>query len=134
LLFKFLTTHSVRAFSFGHHVCRLLSVCVSFACLSRIRSRKLSERGAKFRHLYTKSGLVSKNMTLDFALEVAQYPQSTLNPKIAQSEQRELSKIGTKCHHLYRKSGSLSKNRMSNFAPEVSRYPNSSPKPQNIPK
>jgi len=44
---------------------------LSSVCLSRIRSRKLSEICAKFRHLYRKSESPSKNMTSDFAPEVA---------------------------------------------------------------
>jgi len=51
------------------------SSILSFVCLSHIRSRKLSAVGAKFRHLCRKSGPPSKNMTSDFALEVAKYPQ-----------------------------------------------------------
>ena len=58
-----LHTYSVTAFCFGR--------CVCLVCLSRIRSRKLSEIGMKFRHLYRKSGLPSKNMMSYFALEVA---------------------------------------------------------------
>jgi len=45
-------TVSVRALSNGRRVCRL-SVWLSVS-LSRVRSRKLSELGAKFRHLYRK--------------------------------------------------------------------------------
>jgi len=56
----------VTAFCFGPRVC--LSSVVS---RSRIRSRKLSEIGTKFRHLYRKSGPPSKNMTSDFAPKVA---------------------------------------------------------------
>jgi len=56
---------------------RLLSVCPSVCldrqtdrrCLFRVRSRKLREIGAKFRHLYRKLGSPSKNMTSYFALE-----------------------------------------------------------------
>ena len=44
-------TYSVRAFCFGRRVCRL-----SVVCLSRVRSRKLREIRAKFRHLYRKRG------------------------------------------------------------------------------
>jgi len=45
---------------------------------SRIRSRKLSEIGVKFRHVHSKSGSPSKNMTSDFAPEVAKYPKNIL--------------------------------------------------------
>jgi len=61
---------SISALCFGHRIC--LSVC-----LSPIRSRKLSEIGAKFHHLCRKLGLPSKNMTSDFAPEVAKYPKSS---------------------------------------------------------
>ena len=44
---------------------------LSSVSLSRIRYQKLGEIRAKFRHLYRKSGSPSKNMTPDFALEVA---------------------------------------------------------------
>ena len=63
-----LYTYSVRAFCFGRRVCRL-SICLS--SLSRVRSRKLREIRAKFRHLYRKLGSPSKNITSEFALEVA---------------------------------------------------------------
>jgi len=46
-------TYSVRAFCFGRRVCCPLSVCP-------VRSRKISEIGAKFRHFYRKSGSPSK--------------------------------------------------------------------------
>jgi len=53
--------------------------CLSSVCLSvRVRSRKLSEVGAKFRHLYTKLGSPSKNITSGFAPEVAEYSKITL--------------------------------------------------------
>jgi len=65
-------TASVRAFCFGCHVC--LS---SVICLSCNRSRKLSQTGAKFHHLYRKSRSLSKNMMWDFALEVTKYPKSS---------------------------------------------------------
>ena len=58
-----------RAFCFGRRVCRL--------SVSRVRSRKLSEIGAKFRRLYGKSMSPSKNITSDFASEVAIYPKSS---------------------------------------------------------
>jgi len=58
-------TYSVRAFCFGRRV------CLSVDCLSRVRSQKLGEIGAKFRHRYRKSGPESKKPTSDFALEVA---------------------------------------------------------------
>jgi len=53
-------------------------VCLSSVCLSRVRSRKLSEMDAKFRHFYRKSGSPSKNMTSHFAPEVAKWPKSIL--------------------------------------------------------
>jgi len=56
--------------------CLLSAVCLSSVCLSRVRCRKLSEIGAKFCRLYRKSGSPSKNMTSDFAREVAKYPKS----------------------------------------------------------
>jgi len=65
-------TGSVRAESLMERSSRLSSVC-----LSRVRSQKLSEIGAKFRHLYRKSGSPSKNVTSDFEPEVDK------NPKIA---------------------------------------------------
>jgi len=37
--------------------------------------------GAKFRHLYRKSGSLSKNMTSDFAPEVVKYLKSILPPQ-----------------------------------------------------
>jgi len=67
-----LHTISVRALWNGQHVCRL-SLCV--------RSRKLSDIGMKFRHLYCKLGSLSKNMTSDFAPEVAKYSKSTPKPQ-----------------------------------------------------
>jgi len=45
--------------------------------LSRVTSQKLSETGAKFCHLYRKFGSPSKNLTSDFAPEVAKYSQSS---------------------------------------------------------
>jgi len=53
---------------------------LSSVCLSRVISRKLSDIGSKFRRLYWKSGSPSKNMTSDFAAEVAKYP------KVAQTQ------------------------------------------------
>ena len=50
-------------------------ICRLSVCLSRIRSQKLSERGATFRHVYRKLGSPSKNITSAFAPEVAKYPQ-----------------------------------------------------------
>jgi len=76
-------TYSVRAFCFSRRICRLLSIC-----LCCIRSRKLSEIGAKFCHLYRTSGSLSKNIMSYFALEVAKYPKSSPNPKIAQNSVR----------------------------------------------
>jgi len=62
---------------------------LSCACLSRVISRKLSEIGTKFRRLYRKSELSSKNMTSDFAPEVAKYPTSVApKPKITQNSVR----------------------------------------------
>ena len=55
----------------------LVVASVSDVCLSRVRYRILSEIGATFRRLYRKSGSPSKNMTSDFALEVAKYPKSS---------------------------------------------------------
>ena len=54
-------------------------------CLSHVRSRKLSELGAKFHHFYRKLGSLSKNMMSCFALEVDKYPKIAPNPKIAQN-------------------------------------------------
>ena len=53
---------------------------LSSVCLSRIRSRKLSETGARFCHLYRKLESLSKNMTSDFAPEVAKYPKNSSKP------------------------------------------------------
>jgi len=69
-------TISLTAFCIGRRVRRLSS-----ACLFRVRSRRLSEIGAKFRRLFRKSGSPSKNMTLDFAPEVAEYPESSPKPQ-----------------------------------------------------
>jgi len=63
----------------AHCKCKSLmqqSSRLSVVCLSRITSRKLSEIGATFRRLYRKSGSLRKNMTSDFALEVANYQQT----------------------------------------------------------
>ena len=65
---------SVTAFCFARRV------CLSVVCLSRVRSRKLGETSAKFRHSYTKSTSESKNMTSDFAPEVAKYPKKPKPP------------------------------------------------------
>ena len=59
------------------------SIILSVVCLSRVRCKKLSEIGAKFHCLCRKSGLPSKNMTSDFAPEVAKYPKSS--PKLQNS-------------------------------------------------
>jgi len=48
-------------------------------------SRLLSKVGAKFRHPNRKSGSPSKNMTSDFAPEVAKYPQNPQKTQIAQN-------------------------------------------------
>ena len=76
-------TYSVRAFCFGCCVCHLSLFVI---CLSRVRSRKLSEIGAKFHRLYRKSGLPSKNMTSDFAPEVVKYPKSRPTLQNSQKE------------------------------------------------
>jgi len=73
----------VKSYRFAHckckrvmqHLSRLSSVC-----LSRVRFRKLSKTGAKFRRLYIKSGSPSKNMTSDLALKVAKYPKISHKP------------------------------------------------------
>ena len=57
---------SARVLCSGRHVCHM----------SHIRSREQSEIGAKFCHLYRKSGSPSKNITSDFAPEVATYLKS----------------------------------------------------------
>ena len=67
---------SVRHLWNGHHV------CLSSVCMSRVRSRILRDMSAKFRHLYGKSGSESKNLTSDFAPEVAKYPQKTQTPQM----------------------------------------------------
>jgi len=61
----------------GSHSCKCKSLIkrssrMSSVCLSRVRSQKLSEIGAKFRR---KSGSPSKNMTSDCAPEVAKSPK-----------------------------------------------------------
>jgi len=68
-------TYSVRAFCFGRRV------CLSFVCVSSIISRKLSEISAKFRHRCRISGSPSKNMTSDFAPEVAKCLKSSPKPQ-----------------------------------------------------
>ena len=50
------------------------------SCLSHVRSRKLSETGAKFHPFYRKLGSPSKNLMSDFAVEVAKNPKSSLKP------------------------------------------------------
>jgi len=60
----------------------LVSVAVSVIYLSHVTSWKLCEIRAKFCHPYKKLGSEGKNMTLDFALEIAKYPQ---NPQIAKN-------------------------------------------------
>jgi len=60
-------------------------VAASVVCLSRVRSRKLREIYAKFRHPYEKLGSESKNMTSYFAPELAKYPQNPENPQTAQN-------------------------------------------------
>jgi len=57
---------------------------LSSVCLSRVRSRKLSEVGSIFRRFCRISGSPSKNITSDFAPEVAKYPKVAPNPQIAQ--------------------------------------------------
>ena len=63
----------------AHCKCKSLSNGRSVCRLSRVRSRKLSKIGAKFYRLYGKSASPSKNMTSDFAPQLARYPKS--NPK-----------------------------------------------------
>jgi len=58
----------------------LCNNCLSL-CLSHDRSWKLSEMGVKFRHLYRKFGLPSKNMMSDFAAEVDKYPKTSPKPQ-----------------------------------------------------
>jgi len=69
--FRYLQRRSNNFFGFAHCKCNSLlfrSSRLSVVCLSvRIRSRKLSETGAKFRRPYRKSGSPSKNMTSHFA-------------------------------------------------------------------
>jgi len=60
-------------------------VCLSVVCLSRVRSRKLGETGAKFRHLYMKPGSESENVMSDFAPEVAKYHRNRKWPKMGTS-------------------------------------------------
>jgi len=57
-----------------------VAVVASVVCLSRD-----SDIGAKFRRLYRKSWSPSKNVTSDFALEVAKYPKSSPNLKITKN-------------------------------------------------
>jgi len=57
----------------------------SVVSLSLVSSRKLHKIRAKFHHPYNKSGSKSKNMTSDFASEVANYPQNPENPQMAQN-------------------------------------------------
>ena len=64
-------TYSVRDLRNGRRV-----------CLSRVRSLKLCEMDAKFRHLYRKSWSESKNMTSDFVPEVAKYPKTPKQSKL----------------------------------------------------
>jgi len=63
-----------RTYRLAHLQCESLlfrSPRLSSVCLSRVRSRILSETDAKFRRLYRKSGSPSKTMTSDFAPEVS---------------------------------------------------------------
>jgi len=66
-----LHTVSLRAVCFGRRI------CLSSVCLFHVKSRKLTEIGAKFRQHYGKSGSRSKNRTSDFAPEVVKYPKSS---------------------------------------------------------
>jgi len=59
----------------------LLLLLLLSVCLSHLRSRKLSEIGAKFHYHCRKSGLPSKNMKSDFAPEVARYLKSSPKPQ-----------------------------------------------------
>ena len=68
-------TYSMRAFCFGRRALACLSVC-----LCRVRSRKLSKIGVKFRRLYRKLRSPNKNMMPDFAPEVAKYSKSSPKP------------------------------------------------------
>jgi len=71
-------------FRLAHLQCESLlfrSPRLSSVCLSRVRSRKLREIRAKCRHPHGKSGSESKNMTSDFASEVAKYPKRSLRPQ-----------------------------------------------------
>ena len=81
--------HTIRLFA--HCKCKSLlfrSSRLSSVCLSRVRSRKLSEIGATVRRLYRKSWSPSKNMTSDFAPAVDEYPKSSPTPKLAQNSVR----------------------------------------------
>jgi len=68
-------TVSVRAF------CSTRRICYLSVCLSRIRSWKLSEIGAKFHCLYRKLVSPCKNMTSYLAPEVAKYFKSSPKPQ-----------------------------------------------------
>jgi len=70
--------------SLSHCTCKRADVC-----LSRVRSRKLSEIGTKFRRLHTKLGSPSKNVTSDFAPELGiNAPKVASNPKIDENSVR----------------------------------------------
>jgi len=61
---------------------RCVPILVPFSLTSQFWRRMiLSEIGAKFRHLYRTSGLLSKNMTSDFAPELAKYLTSSPIPQ-----------------------------------------------------
>ena len=64
-------------------------------------------------------GSPSKNMTSDFASEVAKCPKAPIYPKIGTSETKQDRR---KFRRPNRKSGSPSKNMTSDFASEVATY------------
>jgi len=71
------SAHTLTVWELFVSVVPSVVVCVSSICLSRVRSRKINEIGAKFSHLYRKSGSPSKNITSDFAPEMAKHPKSS---------------------------------------------------------
>ena len=78
---------SVRAFCFGRRVCRLPSVCCLSVCpASDLRNYARYKRNLP--PLYRKSGSPSKNMTSDFAPELAKQPKGSPKPKIVQNSVR----------------------------------------------
>jgi len=108
------------------------SVCLpSAVCLSCVRSRKLHKIRTKFLHPYKESASESKNMTSNFASEIAKYSQTPRKPSNSPKwGSRLLSEIDAKFRCPYRKSGSPSKNTTSHFVLELAKYPKSSPKPR----